>query len=63
MNKNIKTLILLIVLCFSSWIITCGIIKIITICFSLNFKWNIATGIWIIFILINFSIGKIGSKN
>lgn len=31
-----------------SWIATCGIIKLITICFGLTFKWSIATGIWLI---------------
>ena len=28
-----------------SWIVTCGIIKLITMCFGLTFKWSIATGI------------------
>ena len=35
-----------------SWIITCGLIKLITLCFGLTFKWNIATGIWIILNII-----------
>ena len=26
-----------------SWIVTCGIIKLITMCFGLTFKWSIAT--------------------
>lgn len=34
-----------------SWIITCGIIKLITMCFGLTFKWSIATGIWLVMIL------------
>lgn len=34
-----------------SWIITCGLIKLITICFGWTFKWSIATGIWLIIIL------------
>lgn len=29
-----------------SWIVTCGIIKLITLCFGWTFKWSIATGIW-----------------
>ena len=35
-----------------SWIITCGIIKLITICFGLTFSWAIATGIWLILCLL-----------
>ena len=34
-----------------SWILTCGIIKLITVCFGLSFKWSVATGIWLILIL------------
>ena len=35
-----------------SWIVTCGIIKLITMCFGLTFSWGIATGIWLIYILL-----------
>jgi len=31
-----------------SWIVICGVIKLITMCFGLTFKWSIATGIWLI---------------
>lgn len=34
-----------------SWISTCGIIKLITICFGWTFKWSIATGIWLVLLL------------
>lgn len=34
-----------------SWIATCGVIKLITMCFGWTFKWNIATGIWLIMCL------------
>lgn len=36
-----------------SWIATCGIIKLITMCFSWTFKWNIATGIWLTLALLS----------
>lgn len=36
-----------------SWLVTCGIVKLITMCFGLTFSWSIGTGIWFIFILIN----------
>ena len=35
-----------------SWIVTCGIIKLITLCFGLEFSWEIATGIWLITVLL-----------
>lgn len=35
-----------------SWIVTCGIIKAITLCFGLAFSWTIATGIWLIIWLL-----------
>ena len=35
-----------------SWILTCGIIKLITICFGLTFSWAIATGFWLILCLL-----------
>lgn len=35
-----------------SWGITIGIIKLVTMCFSLNFSIPIATGIWIILCVI-----------
>ena len=36
-----------------SWLITCGIIKLITICFGLTFSWSVATGIWLCLMLLN----------
>ena len=41
-----------------SWIVTCAVIKLITMCFGLAFKWSIATGIWLI-ICIMRSIFKV----
>lgn len=35
-----------------SWIITCGLIKLITLCFGLTFSWSIATGIWLVMALL-----------
>lgn len=39
-----------------SWILTCGIIKLITLCFGLTFSWAIATGIWLVLCLIGGGI-------
>lgn len=41
-----------------SWNVTCGIIKLITMCFELTFKWSIATGIWLIICILK-SIFKV----
>ena len=35
-----------------SYLLTAGIIKLITMCFGLTFSWSIATGIWLIMILL-----------
>lgn len=35
-----------------SWLVTCGLIKLITMCFDLTFSWGIATGIWLITIIL-----------
>lgn len=35
-----------------SWIITCGLIALICFCFSWTFDWLIATGIWLVLIIL-----------
>ena len=30
-----------------SWLMFCGIFKLITLCFGLPFSWSIATGVWL----------------
>ena len=45
-----------------SWIVTCGIIKLITMCFGWTFKWGIATGIWLIICILR-SIFNVTVKN
>lgn len=34
-----------------SWICTCGVIKLITLCFGWTFSWGIATGVWLLMCL------------
>ena len=48
----IAVLLIAITLFALSWIITCGIIKLITLCFGCTFSWPIATGIWLAMILL-----------
>ena len=45
-----------------SWIVMCGIIKLITMCFGWTFKWSIATGIWLIICVLR-SIFNVTVKN
>ena len=66
MSKNLKNkitlaeggaailvVIAILAVCYGfSWIVTCGIIKLITMCFGWAFKWSIATGIWLIMCLL-----------
>ena len=39
-----------------SWLMTCGIVKLITWCFGVAFSWPIATGIWLITCLISMAV-------
>ena len=46
-------IILILAFCIGmSWIITCGIIKLITMCFGWEFSWTVSTGIWLIMIMM-----------
>ena len=44
----IATLIAFVVYCGLSWLVTVGIIKLITLCFGWSFSLLTATGIWLI---------------
>ena len=49
----ILVVIAILAVCYGlSWIVTCGIIKLITMCFGWTFKWSVATGIWLIICLL-----------
>lgn len=37
-----------------SWGVTCEIVKLITICFGWKFSWGIGTGVYLIFVLLNW---------
>lgn len=34
------------------WIVTCGLIKLITMCFGWSFSWSMATGVYIIICIL-----------
>ena len=40
-----------------SWIATCGLIKLVTLCFGWTFSWPIATGIWFVMLLAKAVFG------
>lgn len=41
-----------------SWAITCGVIKLITLCFGWTFSWLAATGVWLILMLLSGALCK-----
>ena len=47
--------------CAGSWFMTCGIVKLITLCFDWTFTWGLGSGVWLIMLLIRyvFSMGEI----
>lgn len=45
-----------------SWLFTCGIIKLVTLCFGLTFKWSVATGIWLILCLLSSFLKSSNNK-
>ena len=40
----------------TDWAIMCGIIKLITMCFGMKFKFSVATGIWLIIFVVRRAI-------
>jgi hypothetical protein len=40
-------------ICTVSWIATCGLVYLITLCFDWTFSWGIGTGVWLVIILLN----------
>lgn len=47
----IGAVLLVLLACAISWIITCGVIKLITMCFGWTFSWGVATGVWLVMCL------------
>lgn len=39
------------IICYAlSWIVTCGLFYLLTLCFGWEYSWAIATGVWILFL-------------
>lgn len=62
MYKIIGVILGIVVVCGISWIATCGIIKLITMCFGWDFSWRIATGIWLIICLLESAFKTVVKK-
>lgn len=41
-----------------SWLIVCGIVKLITLCFGIAFTWAIGTGVWLCLCLLSTVMPK-----
>ena len=54
----ILAIVMYLIFCGISWIITCGLYKLITLCFGWTFSWGIATGGWLIAYLLRCLFSK-----
>ena len=52
MNKGLAFIIAMVLGYALSWAVVVGIIKLITMCFSIGFSLPIATGVWLILCLL-----------
>ena len=52
----ILAIVIYLAVCMVSWIATCGIIKLITMCFGWTFSWAWATGIWLVMYLLRATL-------
>ena len=55
-------IVMLLVLGAISWLLTCGLFYLITLCFGLEFSWLTATGVWLVMIVLR-SIFIVTVKN
>lgn len=51
-------LLMLIAVCAVSWIFVCGLVWLIGLYFAFEFSWGLATGIWLILILLGGVFGS-----
>lgn len=58
MIKGLIIGLVFIVLCAISWGLTVGFVKLITLCFAIDFSFKIATGIWLILFMLNLAFYK-----
>ena len=64
MKTILKILLGIIVVAFCitlSWLVVCGIVALVGICFGFAFSWKIATGIWLVGILLRWIVSAASS--
>lgn len=54
----IAAILIFLAACGVSWLITCGVIKLITMCFGWTFTWGVATGVWLLMCLARTVFGN-----
>ena len=62
MSKILVVVLTLVIGYAISWGITVGVIKLITMCFSIGFSLPVATGIWLILCLLKLVFHKSEGK-
>lgn len=59
--KNLIVYILIILIVLAglgvSWLIVCGLTKLICWCFGITYTWKIGTGVWLILSLFSAALG------
>lgn len=45
-----------------SWLVTCGLVKVVTMCFDYQFTWGLGTGIWVILFIIQSIFTSVNKK-
>ena len=58
----VAAILLYLAICAVSWGVTCGIIKLVTLCFGCTFTWKMATGIWLIIFLVRAVFSRTNRK-
>lgn len=62
MNKGLGFIIAMVLGYALSWAVVVGIIKLITMCFSIGFSLPIATGVWLILCLLKSVFHNSGGR-
>lgn len=50
-------LILILIIGFISWLLTCGVVGLVCLCFGLTYSWGLATGVWLVLLLLKNVFG------
>ena len=56
MKKLLIVILFVVAINALSWVVTCGVVKILSLCFGFVFSWKLATGIWLACLLLRWII-------